>query len=157
MAQRTSVQDVRFYPDGTAARKLEYAVPEKKKTAALPQPKKIKRRKVYVDPVAILGVAVAICMFIVMAVGMNQLQQARHDALVMELYVDQLTRENEALVEEYADSYDLNMVKQTAIALGMVPREEVPMTTIAVTIPAEVVEEPTVWETIGTLLTNLFA
>ena len=157
MAQRASVQYVRFYTDGTAARKPEYVVPEKKKMSVLPKPKKVKRRKVYVDPVAILGVVVAVCMLIVMAVGIDQLQQARHDAVIMELYVDQLTRENEMLTEQYAGSYDLNMVEQTAIALGMVPREDVPHSTIEVTVPVEVVEEPTVWETIGTLLTNLFA
>ena len=157
MAQRTSVQYVRFYTEGTAARKLEYAVPEKKITTVLPKPKKVKRRKIYVDPVAILGVAVAICMLVVMAVGINQLKQANAEAVMMEQYVNRLAFENKELAEQYEDSYDIEMVKQTAEALGMVPREEVPVTTIEVTVPVEVVEEPTVWETIGTLLTNLFA
>lgn len=157
MTQRASVQYVRFYTHGTAARKLEYAVPEKKQMTALPKPKKVKRRKIYVDPVAILGVVVAVCMLIVMTVGIKQLQQAQHDAVVMELYVEQLTQENEILTAEYAGSYDIEMVEQTARSLGMVPRENVPHSTIEVTPAIEIVEEPTVWENIGTLLTNLFA
>ena len=157
MIQRASVQYVRFYTYGTAARKLEYAVPEKKKMTALPKPKKAKRRKIYVDPIAILGVVVAVCMLIVMSVGVKQLQQAQHEAVVMELYVEQLTQENELLTAEYAGSYDITMVEQTARALGMVPRVNVPHSTIEVTVPVEIAEEPTVWETIGTLLTNLFA
>lgn len=160
MAPRTSVQYVRYYTDGTAARKLETAVPTQRLTTVLPPPthlqKKVKRKKIYVDPIAILGVVVAVCLLIVMGVGINQLQQARDEAAVMEQYVEQLTRENKELTEQYAQSYDLTKVKQTALALGMVPREAVPTTRIAVTIP-ETVEEPTVWETISTFLTGLFA
>ena len=48
------------------------------------------------------------------------------------------------------------MIKQTALALGMVPSQEVPQTQIEVILP-EVEEEPTTWENIGTFLTNLFA
>ena len=156
MAQRTSVQYVRYYTEGTAARKLEFAVPVKKKPAVLPKPKKVKVKKVYVDPVAVLGVVVALCMLIVMAAGVGQLKQAREEARTMELYVSQLTREQESLTAQYADTYDLNMIKQTALALGMVPSQEVPQTQIEVILP-EVEEEPTTWENIGTFLTNLFA
>ncbi len=156
MAQHTSVQYIRYCTDGTAARKLDYAVPAKKKTAVLPKPKKMRVKKVYVDPVAVLGVVVALCMLIVMAVGVNQLQQARQEAVNMELYISQLTRENEELTAQYANSYDIAMVEQTALALGMVPSRQVSSTQILVEVP-EVVEEPTVWETIGTFLTGLFA
>ncbi len=156
MAQHPSVQYVRYYTDGTAARKLEYAVPNHQKTASLPKVKKAKARKIYVDPVAVLGVVVALCMLIVMAVGVGQLQQAREESAMMELYVDQLTRENRELTVQYAESYDLDMVEQTALALGMVPSDQVPTTQIKVTVP-QMVEEPTVWETISTFLTGLFA
>lgn len=156
MAQRTSVQYIRYCTDGTAARKLDFAVPGKKKTAVLPKPKKMRVKKVYVDPVAVLGVVVALCMLIVMAVGVNQLQQARREAANMELYISRLTRENEELTAQYADSYDIAMVEQTALALGMVPSRQVASTQILVEVP-EVVEEPTIWETIGTFLTGLFA
>ena len=115
MAQRTSIQYVRFYTQGTAARKLDIAVPQQHHKVSLPTPKKVKRRKVYVDPVAILGVVVAVCMLIVLSLSVEQLKIAQEEVITMERYVDQLTQENEALVEEYAHSYDIQMVEQTAM------------------------------------------
>lgn len=153
--QRLNVQYIRYYTDGTAARKLEYTAPRPKKIVK-PKPHVEKRKKVYVDPVAILGVLVAVCMLIVMAIGITQLQQAQQDAAVMEQYVAQLTKENENLRTEYAQSYDLEAIEKTAIALGMVPSDTVKQTQIQITMPQEA-EDPTVWETIGTFLTSLFA
>jgi len=154
MAQHR-VQYIQFYTDGTAARKLEIAAQERK-TIRLPSVKKQKRRKIYVDPVAILGVGVAICMLIVMAVGFGQLDNARQEAAAMEQYVTQLSKENEALTSEYAASYDLEAVEKTALALGMVPSQQVPVREITVTVP-QIQQTPTVWENIGTFLTSLFA
>ena len=156
MAQRVKAQYVQFYTYGTAARKLEPVVPHQQNKVSLPKPKKIKRKKIYVDPVAILGVVVAICMLIVMATGVDQLKQARAEAVAMEQYVDQLAREHETLVDEYAHSYDIGMIEQTAIALGMVPIDTVHQSTIEISLPP-VEEPPTTWETIGTFLTGLFA
>lgn len=153
-AYKHNVQYVRFYTDGTAARKLD-AVSERK-TASLPKPHKAKRRKIYVDPVAFLGVAVAICMLIVLAVGIVQLQEARAEEALMEQYVSQLTREKEELTIAYANSYNLADVEKTALALGMIPSAQAQQSQIQVTLPVPA-EEPTVWETIGTFLTGLFA
>lgn len=155
MAYKTSVQYVRFYTDGTAARKMDYAVPENK-PATQAKPRTVKKKKIYVDPVAILSVMVAVCMLIVMAVGVSQLREAQREAAQMERYVIQLTREREALTQEYAASYDLESVEQTALALGMVPSDQVRQTRITVT-PSQTAEEPTAWETIATFLTGLFA
>ena len=154
-AYKHNVEYVQYYTEGSAARKLELTVPQRK-TAVLPKPRKIKRLKVYVDPVAILGVVVAFCMLIVLAVGIVQLQDARSDMNRMELYVSQLNRENQQLTEEYANSYDIRDVEKMAQTLGMVPSSQVQHTQIQIAVP-EVVAEPTVWENIGTFLTSLFA
>lgn len=154
-AYKHSVQYVHYYTDGSAARKLELTVPQRK-TAALPKPRKGKRLKVYVDPVAILGVAVAVCMLIVLAVGIVQLQDAKSDMAVMEQYVSQLTKENEQLAMDYANSYDLSDVEEMAKTLGMIPSVQAQHTQIQITLPA-VTEEPTLWENISTFLAGLFA
>ena len=154
-AYKHNVQYVNYYTDGSAARKLELTVPQRK-TAVLPKPRKVKRVKIYVDPVAIVGVVVAVCMLIVLAVGIVQLQDARSDMHLMERYVSQLTRENEQLAMDYANSYDLGDVERMAQTLGMIPSAQAQHTQIHITLPA-VAEEPTLWENIGTFLAGLFA
>ncbi len=155
MMQKDRVQYIRFYTDGTAARKLEIAVPQHK-IATLPEPRKVKYKKVYVDPVAIVGVLAAVFMLIVMVAGMVQLKQAQQEVAAMEAYVDQLTQENQMLQAEYDASYDLETIEKTALALGMVPSAEAPETVIWLEVP-EPEPEPTFFETIGTFLTGLFA
>lgn len=154
-AYKHNVQYVQYYTDGSAARKLELTVPQRK-TAVLPKPRKMKRLKIFVDPVAILGVVVAVCMLVVLAVGIVQLQDARSDMRLMERYVSQLTQENEKLAMDYANSYDLRDVEQMAQTMGLIPSAQAQHTQIQITLPeAEV--EPTIWENIGTFLTGLFA
>ncbi len=156
MAQYPKVQYIRFYTDGTAARKLDYAVPQRQKKAVLPKARVDKRKKIYVDPVAAVGVMVAVCMLIVMAVGMFRLEQAQQETAAMEEYVEYLTDTNRALEAEYAASYDLETVEKTALALGMVPSSQVEQTVIYISVPTPV-EEPTTWEQVTTFLTGLFA
>ncbi len=155
MAQKTSIQYIRYYTAGTAAIQLEDAVPQHRK-ATLPAPRKIKRKNVYIDPVAVLGVLVAVSMLIVMAVGIVELRQTQQEAALMQTYVNQLTRENERLTQAYADAYDLEEIEKTALALGMVPGWQAPQTQITVSVP-EQVQTASVWEQIGTFLTGLFA
>ena len=69
----------------------------------------------------------------------------------------QLQAENEALAAQYAAGYDLEAVEQMALALGMVPKEQVEQVSISVSVPQEIVEEPGLWERIYTFLTGLLA
>ncbi|MBQ6839437.1 MAG: hypothetical protein IJO45_01950 [Oscillospiraceae bacterium] len=135
MAQYPSVQYVRFYTDGSAARKLEPVAPLKRNTLRLPAQKKSKGKAIYVDPVAILSMAVAVCLLIVMAIGVGKYYAVRAEADDMASYVHYLQQENQRLTQEYAQSYDLNEIKQTAKALGMVPAEQIGSTPIDVSIP----------------------
>ena len=128
MAQRVDVQYVQFYtPDSTARRVMPTTTPALHPTRTATR---IKVKRVYVDPVAALGIVVAACMLIMMAVGFGQLQAEREKSAVMEEYVAGLEVQNQQLQAEYADSYDLEEVRKTAKALGMIPAEEAKHTTV---------------------------
>ena len=58
MAQRLPIEYVQFYTLGTAAQKVEVAKPKLAEPVFLP-PVIQKRKRVFVDPVAIFGVIVA--------------------------------------------------------------------------------------------------
>ena len=135
MARYPSVQYIHFYTDGSAARKLEPIIPFKKKTAPLPTVRKLKRKLIYVDPVAVLGACVAICMLIMMLVGIGNLRAAQAEQQNMEDYVQYLQWQNQELTQMYAQSYNLNDVRDTAIALGMVPAEQIVSTPIDISTP----------------------
>ena len=94
-------------------------------------------------------------MMIMMAVGICQLKAAQEQAQLMERYVETLHNDNEVLQNTY-DSIDLTAVEQTALALGMVPENQVQHISLKVP-PVQIVEEPTEWETFWTFLTGLFA
>ena len=51
---------IQFYTPGTAAVKI--AVQDEQTWAPLPEPKQAKKIPIYVDPVAAIGFAVAVCM-----------------------------------------------------------------------------------------------
>lgn len=156
MAQRMDIQYIRLYTDGSAALKLEPAVSQNKPNLNR-RPYKVKCKKIYVDPVAILSIAVAVCMLVMMCVGFAQLGQAKKQVAVMEAYVDRLQAENERLTMQYQEGYNLEEVRQTALEMNMIPAEQAQY--VLIEIPAEP-EQPTqvsLWERLGTFLTGLFA
>lgn len=128
MVGRADVQYVRFtVVDGSAARKLNPVPPI---AESLPQVQKIRRKRIYVDPVAVLGIMVAVCMFVSMAVGLVQNKAQQEKLQQMETYVMQLRQENEAIKTDYANSYDLEAVERTALALGMIPKAQAKTVTL---------------------------
>ena len=155
MAQRVDIQYVQFYTSGSAAKRVAPAISIH--TGALPQIKKRKVRRIYLDPVALLGATVALCMLVMMLVGLSSLRAEQENTVAMVEYVEQLRQENEALHAQYAEECDLEKIEETALALGMIPREEATHIAIQVSVP-EVPEEPAnLWQKIGTFLTGLFA
>lgn len=138
MAYKYGIQYVNFYTDGSTARK--YAPVHKAPKVALPVQKKRKRKVVYVDPVATLGILVAVCMLIMMFAGLSMLRKEREQAQIMDRYVEHLDQQNAQLNVQYQEAYDLEEVERTALALGMMPQSQVPQTLVHV--PAE--EEPQV-------------
>ena len=155
MAKRPDVEYIRFYTNGSAALKPEPVAQEDVFFTKAPQ--KIKRIKIFVDPVAILSIFVALCMLITVVAGFVRLKQANDKVAVMQAYVDQLEAEHAVLTHRYESGYDLDAVRRTALALDMIPAEEAPHITIAIPPEAEPVTNPTLWERLGTFLTGLFA
>ena len=155
MAKRPDVEYIRFYTNGSAALKPE-PVPYSEATPKR-APQKIKRIKIFVDPVAILSIFVALCMLATVISGFVRLKQANDKVAAMQTYVDRLEAEHTVLAHRYESGYDLDAVRRTALALDMIPAEEATHITIAIPPEAEPITNPTLWERLGTFLTGLFA
>ena len=154
MAQRVSINYVQFYTQGSAAKQVAPAISVH--TGALPQVKKRKVRRVVIDPVAIMGSLVAVCMAITVLIGWSNLQAEQKKTQTMIAYVAQLQQENEALHTQYDAECDLEKIEQTALALGMIPREDAARIEITVELPPQQQEAVSIWQQIGTFLTGLF-
>ena len=133
MVQRVDIQYVRFYTQGSAAKKVAPAISVH--TGALPQIKKRKVQRIFVDPVALLSIAVAVGMLIMILVGVSGLRVQQEKTAAMISYVEQLRQENEALHTRYDEECDLEKIEETARALGMIPRVEANRTAISVELP----------------------
>lgn len=154
MAQRIDVQYIQFYTHGNAAPRVAPAAPIE--TMQLPRTKKRKVQRIYVDPVATLGIVVAVCMLIMMAVGVSRLQKEQLETDALERYVELLQQENEKLEAKYIAERDLQDVEKTALALGMIPKEQAQQVSIQVELP-KIPQQESLWNRIGTFLTGLFA
>lgn len=153
MAQ-LQIQYVRYYADGSAARKAEFVQPFK--TLRLP---KLKRKAVtvyYIDPVAVLGLIVSLLMLGLLVIGSVQLISARYEAAQLEKYVHALEQENARLQGDFDMALKKVDLQQTADALGLVPVSQV--THITMEVPrGEITEEPDTWNRLATFLTGLFS
>ena len=154
MAQRLEIQYIRFDTDGSAAR--QPAPVSRQKQVSKPRPRRQKQPVLYIDPVAILGVAVAAVMLVAMLVSLVQFYQAQQELQTMQSYVQELFQENQQLQEMYDSGYDLEEVLRVAEALGMVPRDQVESILLQMPAP-EAPPQPTFWEKISTFLSGLFA
>ena len=147
---------IQFYTPGTAAVKVE--IQQEQNWAPLPELRPEERKAIYIDPVAIIGCVVAICMLILMAVGINQINESRREVAALERYVAQLTAENQVLEETYASGYNLSDIRRRATDMGMVPAEQIAETPIFVTIQLPVEQEPvTAWQQFTAFLAGIFA
>ena len=155
MAAKVDVQYIRFYTDGSAAKQVAPLFPEEKKARRARARKSAQRITICVDPVAIFSIVVAAALLVCMVVGLASLQQARQRNAQMLSYVQSLEQENERLQQTYAEGYDLQEIEKTALALGMVPAENVRVDVISVQMPQE--EAPSGWEQFVAFLTGLFA
>ena len=124
---------IQFYTPGSVACKVE--IRKEHEWAPLPQPKPEKRRVIAVDPIAAVGFLVSVCMLVLMAFGIQHLNQIRKEVDVLENYVVVLSEQNAALSQDYEPGYSLEEVRQKALDMGMVPQEEVPHTMIHVEAP----------------------
>ena len=157
MAQKTQIQYIRLYTDGSAARQME--LPEKKRRAKtrLPAIRRNKAQVIRLEPAAIAAILMAAVMVIAMVAGCASLRSDLRQADAMARYVSALRNENAELQYTYHTGYDLDVVESIALSLGMVPQEEVTRVQIRVEKMAEPQPEYTWWEQVITFLTGLFA
>ena len=123
MAAKSEVQYIRYYTVGSAARELAPLAPQR--TQPAPKVRKQKKILIHIDPVAIVGVVTAIVLMAVMIFGVMKFNALQAEAAAMNDYVLQLEMENANMSLQYQEGYNLADVEQTAIALGMVPAEQV--------------------------------
>ena len=154
MARQPDIQYIRFYTDGSAARKVAPVAPLK--TIKLPKIKLKKRVTLQIDPLAVAGIVMAAVMMVLMVVGMAKLSAATGEMETMSGYVQTLSEENAQLQKTFSEGYDLEEVERTALALGLVPKEQVQHITVSVP-PVEIQEEPGAWQRLCAFLTGLFA
>lgn len=144
MARRPDVQYVRFYTDGNAARQPE---PKPRQLPAR-APRKVhnqKRYKIPVQPFAVIGLIASLVMLVMMIVGSVELHEAQQERNRMERYVQELTEKNQELTGQYEAGYDLESIERAALALGLVPEDQVEQ--IKITIPPQQTEAPeSFWE-----------
>ena len=156
MSQKPKIQYVgQFYIHGSEARQLE--LQEKKKAKSkLPLERLRKMEVIYLDPVAIFGIVTALVMLTVMILGVLQIRDDWEEYRVMSNYVSRLNSENAQLQADYRSQYDLEDIRVKAQALGMVPKSELEVRTVYVTIPQP--EPEMTWlEEIQWFLSGLFA
>ena len=132
--KKSDVQYIRYYySDGSGARVAEKAILPRKKKAVLPKPKK--QPVLHISLLTVTGLMLCVVMVVLMAVGMNRLDQIRQEATRLENYVDQLTMENGRLHRDYEAGYDLAEIEYLAEGLGMIPIEQA--SRVRIFLPAE--------------------
>ena len=131
MANRKPVQYIQFYTDGSAARQPEIRPVRK----PLPKPRKARKPRyvLYVCPVALCGILAAAVLLVMMAVGSVRLYRAKQAQAAMAEYVAHLEWDNALKKSEYEASLDLEKIRREALALGLVPQEEISHMEISVT------------------------
>ena len=136
MNQKPKIQYIgQFYIHGSEARALELQEEKRQAKTKLPLAKLETIEKIYVDPIAIAGIAVAVLMLVVMILGAVQLQSDWAEYQRMEDYVTDLRTENAQLAHAYRAGYDLEDIEMKALAMGLVPGSELKTIPVTVTIP----------------------
>lgn len=153
MDQKPVIQYVgQFYVYGSEAKAPEKKLERVK--SLLPKPKLDKERKIYVDPVAMCGIAVAVIMLVVLAVGAVNLERSWKEYNAISNYLSEIKRENAQLDHSYRTTFDLETIAQEAEALGLVPMDEIPRYSVSVTVP-QPKRENSAWEDFVWFITGL--
>ena len=146
MERKPDIQYIgQFYIHGSEARELARKEQEKRAKTMLPALRQQRVQKVYIDPVALLGITVAVIMLAVMVIGAVSIHNAWTQNVQMEAYLQTLRQDNAVLEESYRAGYDLEDIRQKAIALGMIPIDEAQTIDVLVTVPVAE-KEPTWWD-----------
>lgn len=157
MNHKPKIQYVgQFYIHGSEARQLQLQEEKRQAKTKLPLARIQQIEKVYVDPVALAGIAVAVVMLVTMVLGAIQIKHDWEQYEQVSAYVSELKKENARKNHAYRLSYDLKDIESKALAMGLVPKSELQTATVVVTIP-EPEPEMTRLDEIRFFLEGLFA
>lgn len=153
MARKPDIQYIRYVTDGSSARVIQPVKPKAK--TRLPRIRIPESPVIRLDPLALAGIVVSVIMLVLMVVNCAQLSAVQQEANAMDDYVDHLKTENACLNDKYQSGYDLKDIEEKALALGMVPVDQVQRITVNVPAPQPAEDAP---ESGGlmTFLTGLF-
>ena len=155
MAQKTEIQYVgQFYVFGSEAPQPK--VQPKKSRAKRPELHLGRLQKVYVDPVALCGVLIAVVMLSFLIAGAYHLRDTRAAYDQMKTQLVDLKRENLKLNHEYHTSYNLEEIRAQAEKLGMVDAEEAERFTVFFSVPKEE-EKNSAWDDFVWLISGMFS
>ena len=156
MVKKPEIQYIdKFYVYGSEAKVLELK-PKRRIKTILPLSVPDKTIKIPVDPVAIGGILVAVALLVTLVIGCVQYVQVYRQYRTMMDYVVTEQNLNVELRETYKSQIDLVQIRDKALALGMIPREEAPVITIRTELPQRE-PEMTYWEEFVWLCEGLFA
>lgn len=154
MDQKPVIQYVgQFYVYGSEVKVKKRNEP---KRTLLPTVKTTRERKVYIDPVAVGGIALAVCILVALVVGGIRLSACMTGYNAAEETLSELKRENARLEHAYRTSLNLETVQKRAEELGMIPQAEAAQASIRVTVP-EHKGEPSAWENFVWFISGLLA
>lgn len=155
MAQKAKIQYVgQFYVYGS---EVPQPQSQPKKSRAKRSELHLERfQKVYIDPVALCGVLIAVVMLSLLIVGAYHLRDTRAAYDQMKTQLSDLKRENAKLSHTYRTSYDLEDIREQAKKIGMVDAEEAECFTVFFSLPREE-KKPTAWDDFLWLLSGLFS
>lgn len=157
MTRKPEIQYIgQFYVHGSEARALELLEKKKQPKTRLPIAKLEKIEKVYVDPVALIAIAVSVFMLVTMLLGVAQLYDDWQEYQVMSERVETLRLRNHEKVEAYRASYDLKDIQVKAAAMGMIPKAETEHMTLKLTVP-QPAPKVTFIDEVKWFVTGLFA
>lgn len=146
MAYKPEIEYVsKFYVYGSEAKELAREKQPRKAKTRLPLQKLEKLQNIYLDPVALFGIAVAVVMIVTMVTGAVHIQDTWDEYETMQRYVATLEQQNIELERDYRAGYNLADIEAAALALGMIPIEQAQTMQVTVTMPV-VEEAPTAWE-----------
>ena len=156
MANRPEVRYINEYVSGTMAYQPARKPSRKPHNVVLPKPRKKKQNLILIDPVAVVGIFVAVVLMVMLLVGAVKFFRAQQETVALRSYVAQLQEENIQLQNTYASGYDLEEIRTIAQTMGMVPKASVTHLEIAVTVP-EAPIQPSAWESFWQFFMEMFA
>ena len=156
MVKKPEIQYIdKFYVYGSEAKVLELK-PKRKIRTILPLSAPDKTIKIPVDPVAIGGIVVAVALLVTLVIGCVQYVQVYRQYRAMMDHVVVQQNMNVELRENYRSQIDLVEIRDKALALGMIPKEDAPVITIRAELPQRE-PEMTMWEDFVWLCKGLFS